>query len=118
MTGKELEDGLRAIYARARDEAKALVKGQKYKVFMDSYAFHRYVKYGEPNAVAGDAALKDLITHCGRLTVTLASPEAIKREREKIRLSEIADCKRSIQYGKTLIIENEEKLMKLKGTKR
>ena len=113
MTDRELTKAVIAIYRKACEEIENLIKAQGVPVYTSMYGMRRWFKHNDNSqmVVNGCELLRDI--YGGRIKLSKgnmlvqATPESIKKLKNKIVKDIVEDCRRSISRASAELVKNE-----------
>ena len=119
MTDRELTKAVIAIYRKACEEIENLIKAQGVPVYTSMYGMRRWFKHNDNSqmVVNGCELLRDI--YGGRIKLSKgnmlvqATPESIKKLKNKIVKDIVEDCKRNISYASAELVKNESLIREL-----
>ena len=119
MTDKDLTKAVIAIYRKACEEIENLIKAQGVPVYTSMYGMRRWFKHNDHSqmVVNGCELLRDI--YGGRIKLSKgnmlvqATPESIKKLKNKIVKDIIKDCRRNISCASAELVKNESLIREL-----
>lgn len=119
MTDKELTKAVITIYRKACKDIENLVKAQGVPVYTSMYGMRRWFKHNDNSqmVVNGRELLRDIDNGRVKLSkgniLAQATPESVKKLKNKIIKDIVEDCRRSISYASAELVKNESLIREL-----
>ena len=119
MTDRELTKATIAIYRKACKEIENLIKAQGVSVYTSTYGMRNWFKHNDNSqmVVNGRELLRDIDS--GRVNLSKgnmlvqATPESIKKLKNKIVKDIVEDCRRSISRASAELVKSESLIREL-----
>ena len=119
MTDRELTKAAIAIYRKACKEIENLIKAQGVSVYTSTYGMRSWLKHNDNSqrVVNGRELLRDIDS--GRVNLSKgnmlvqATPESIKKLKNKIVKDIVEDCRRNISLASAELVKNESLIREL-----
>lgn len=119
MTDRELTKAAIAIYRKACKEIENLIKAQGVPVYTGMYGMRRWFKHKDNSqmVVNGRKLLQDIDNGRVKLSkdsmLVQATPESVKKLKNKIVKDIVEDCRRSISRASAELVKNESLIREL-----
>lgn len=119
MTDRELTKAAIAIYRKACEEIENLIKAQGVPVYTSMYGMRRWFKHNDNSQmiVDGRELMRDIDGGRVKLSkgnmLVQATPESVKKLKNKIVKDIVEDCRRSISYASAELVKNESLIREL-----
>ena len=119
MTDRELTKAAIAIYRKACEEIENLIKAQGVPVYTSMYGMRRWFKHNDNSqmVVDGRELLRDIdggrVKLSGGNMLVQATPEAVKKLKNKIIKDIVDDCRRSISHASAELVKSESLIREL-----
>ena len=119
MTDRELTKAAIAIYRKACEEIENLIKAQGVPVYTSMYGMRRWFKHNDNSqmVVDGRELMRDIDSGRVKLSkgnmLVQATPESVKKLKNKIVKDIVEDCRRSISYASAELVKNESLIREL-----
>ena len=119
MTDRELTKAAIAIYRKACEEIENLIKAQGVPVYTSMYGMRRWFKHNDNSSmiVNGRELLRDIDNGRVKLSkgnmLVQATPESVKKLKNKIIKDIVEDCRRSISHASAELVKNESLIREL-----
>lgn len=119
MTDRELTKAAIAIYRKACEEIENLIKAQGVPVYTSMYGMRRWFKHNDNSqmVVDGRELLRDIDGGRVKLSkgnmLVQATPESVKKLKNKIVKDIVEDCRRSISHASAELVKNESLIREL-----
>lgn len=108
-----------AIYRKACRELENFIKAQGVPVYTSMYGMRRWLKHNDNSQIVVDGRelLRDIDNERINLrkgnTLAQATPEAVKKLKNKIVKDIVKDCRRSISYASAELVKSESLIREL-----
>lgn len=119
MTDRELTKAAIAIYRKACEEIENLIKAQGVPVYTSMYGMRRWFKHNDNSqmVVNGRELLRDIDGGRVKLSkgnmLVQATPESVKKLKNKIIKDIVEDCRRSISHASAELVKSESLIREL-----
>lgn len=119
MTDKELTKTVIAIYKKACEEIGNLIKAQGVPVYTSMYGMRRWFKHNDNSqmVVSGRKLMQDIAGERIKLSkdsmLVQATPESVKKLKNKIVKDIVEDCRRNISYASEELVRSESLIREL-----
>lgn len=119
MTDRELTKAAIAIYRKACEEIENLIKAQGVPVYTSMYGMRRWFKHNDNSqmVVNGRELMRDIDGGRVKLSkgnmLVQATPESVKKLKNKIVKDIVEDCRRSISHASAELVKNESLIREL-----
>ena len=119
MTDRELTKAAIAIYKKACEEIENLIKAQGVPVYTSMYGMRRWFKHNDNSqmVVDGRELMRDIDGGRVKLSkgnmLVQATPESVKKLKNKIVKDIVEDCRRSISHASAELVKNESLIREL-----
>lgn len=119
MTDRELTKAAIAIYRKACEEIENLIKAQGVPVYTSMYGMRRWFKHNDNSqmVVNGRELLRDIDGGRVKLSkgnmLVQATPESVKKLKNKIIKDIIKDCRHSISRASAELVKSESLMREL-----
>lgn len=119
MTDRELTKAAIAIYRKACEEIENLIKAQGVPVYTSMYGMRRWFKHNDNSqmVVNGRELMRDIDGGRVKLSkgdmLVQATPESVKKLKNKIVKDIVEDCRRSISRASTELVKSESLIREL-----
>jgi len=119
MTDRELTKAAIAIYRKACEEIENLIKAQGVPVYTSMYGMRRWFKHNDNSqmVVNGRELMRDIDGGRVKLSkgnmLVQATPESVKKLKNKIVKDIVEDCRRSISHASAELVKSESLIREL-----
>ena len=119
MTDRELTKAAIAIYRKACEEIENLIKAQGVPVYTSMYGMRRWFKHNDNSqmVVDGRELMRDIDGGRVKLSkgnmLVQATPESVKKLKNKIVKDIVEDCRRSISHASAELVKSESLIREL-----
>lgn len=119
MTDRELTKAAIAIYKKACEEIENLIKAQGVPVYTSMYGMRRWFKHNDNSqmVVNGRELMRDIDGGRVKLSkgnmLVQATPESVKKLKNKIVKDIVEDCRRSISHASAELVKSESLIREL-----